>query len=470
MEPATPSWPAKHNWRYITRESPPKRDVAERICDFDEIYGLFDEATVRAQASRCINCPDPSCVKGCALNNRIPEWLALAADGRFLEAAELSRSTSNMPEICSRVCPQERLCEGACILNARSEPVAIGAIERFINEYAFAHDAVDASVAPPNGFKVAIVGSGPGGMACADELVMRGYDVTIFEAMTRPGGLLVNGIPGFKLEKRVVERRLDLLQRRGVKFRCEVKVGRDVSLSSLREEFDAIYLAIGAQKPKELDVPGANLGGVFHALPFLIQKNLGDETGPRIDVAGKRVAVLGGGDTAMDCLRTALRSGAREAICVYRRDLANMPGSRKEYFNAIDEGARFMFLTNPIELLGDGHVTGARCVRMQLGEPDAKGRRKPEAIAGSEFDIPVDVVIIAYGFDAVPIFPAGNSDKIEVNKWGGVVVEANQMTSVPGVFAGGDLVRGPDLVVRAVRDSRKAAGAIHQYLSAKARR
>lgn len=471
MESGVPNWPVKHNWRYIARETPPKRPASERVCDFDEIYGLLDEATARAQASRCINCSDPGCVKnGCPLANRIPEWLALTADGRFLEAAALSRSTSNMPEICSRVCPQDRLCESACILNARSEPVSIGAVEKFINEYAFAHEALDAAVTQPNGLKVAVVGSGPGGMACADELAKLGYTVTIFEAQTRPGGLLVNGIPSFKLEKRIVERRFDLLRRRGVAVRCGVTVGRDVSLSSLRENFDAVYLAIGAQKPKDLDIPGGDLRGVFHALPFLIQKNLETSDELPIEVRGKRVAVLGGGDTAMDCLRTAIRCGAHEAICIYRRDLENMPGSRREYVNAVEEGAEFMFLTNAVSLLANavGEVCEARCVRMELGEPDAKGRRKPRAIPGSEFNLPIDVVLIAYGFDPVPIFAAGNSDKIEVNKWGGVIADENQMTSVPGVFAGGDLVRGPDLVVRAVRDSRKAAAGIHKYLSSRA--
>ena len=472
MESGVSKWPVKHNWRYIARETPPKRAAAARICDFDEIYDLFDEATARAQASRCINCSDPACVtNGCPLANRIPEWLALTAEGRFLEAAELSRSTSNMPEICSRVCPQDRLCESACILNARSEPVSIGAVEKFINEYAFAHEVLDAGVPASNGFKVAVVGSGPGGMACADELAKLGYAVTIFEAQTRPGGLLVNGIPSFKLEKRIVDRRFELLRRRGVAVRCNVTVGRDISLSSLREEFDAVYLAIGAQKPKELDIPGASLRGVFHALPFLIQKNVETSNESAIDVRGKRVAVLGGGDTAMDCLRTAIRCGAHQAICIYRRDLENMPGSRREYLNAVEEGAEFMFLTNAISLSGNaaGDTCEARCVRMELGEPDAKGRRKPRPIPGSEFNLPIDVVLIAYGFDPVPIFAAGNSDQIEVNKWSGVIVDENQMTSVPGVFAGGDLVRGPDLVVRAVRDSRKAAAGIHKYLSSKGR-
>lgn len=467
MNGETANWASKHNWRHIPRVTSPKRSVTDRICDFDEIYGLLDETTVREQASRCINCPDPACARTCPLGNRIPEWLGLTAEGRFLEAAELSRLTSNMPEICSRVCPQERLCEGACILNARSDPVAIGAVERFINEYAFTHDAVESSHAAPNGSKVAVVGSGPGGMACADELSKLGYAVTIFEGQSRPGGLLVNGIPSFKLEKSVVERRLDLLRRQGVRFQCGVKVGRDIPLATLRQQFDAVFLAIGAQKPKELDIPGAPLRGIFHALPFLIQENLHQAPNNSwIDVKGKRVAVFGGGDTAMDCLRTAIRAGAKETVCLYRRDLENMPGSRREYANALEEGARFLFLTNPVALVPNekNEVAAVRCVKMELGEPDAKGRRKPRPVSGSEFTMPFDVVLIAYGFDPVPVFAAGNADKIEVNNWGGVIVDGNQMTSVPGIFAGGDLVRGPDLVVRAVRDSRKAATGIHRYL------
>jgi glutamate synthase (NADPH) small chain len=454
-------------WREISRETPPKRSAAERIADFDEIYSLFDEATVRAQASRCIQCPKPLCMTGCPLGNRIPEWLALAAEGQFLEAATLSRSTSNMPEICSRVCPQERLCEGACILNAKSDPVSIGAIEKFINEYAFRHNAVHVSKASPNGLRVAVVGAGPGGMACADELAKRGYAVTIFEALSLPGGLLVNGIPSFKLEKNIVERRFHILRQRGVKLRLGVTIGQDVDLDELRAGYNAVFLGVGAQQAKELGFPGADLPGVHHALPFLIQKNLNVSAGiPPIEVLGKRVAVLGGGDTAMDCLRTAIRSGAREAICLYRRDLANMPGSRKEYTNAVEEGAVFNFLTNPVAIEPDaaGNVGQVRCVRMELGEPDAGGRRKPRPIPGSEFRVPVDVVLAAYGFDPVPFPPESDLARVAVNDWGAVVVDANQMTNLPGVFAGGDLSRGASLVVHAVRDGRKAAAGIHRYL------
>lgn len=461
----------KYSWSQIGRAIPPKRPASERVGDFREIYSEFDEATARAQAARCIECPNPLCMTGCPLANRIPEWMALTAQGLFLEAAALSRSTSNLPEICSRVCPQEKLCEGACILNARTDPVAIGAVERFINEYAFNHGGVEVVQAPANGRKVAIIGSGPGGLVCADELAKLGYGVTIFEAQSIPGGLLVNGIPAFKLEKHIVERRIDLLARHGVEFRLGVRVGWDVSLAGLRDKYGAIFLGVGAQKPKPLDLPGADLLGIEEALPFLTQKNVDSPLIDRetIEVRGRRVAVLGGGDTAMDCLRTALRSGAREAVCLYRRDLANMPGSRKEYANALEEGARFQFLTNPVALLDDGagRVRAVRCVRMELGAPDASGRRSPRPVAGSEFDVPAELVLVAYGFDPVP-FPA-DSDfaRVATDKWGGFRIDENQMTSLPGVFAGGDSVRGPSLVVHAVRDARRAAQGIHRHFSAR---
>lgn len=458
---------AKRAWAELDRVDPPRRAADQRISDFHEIYSLHDEATIREQASRCIQCHKPHCVEGCPLHNRIPEWLALAAEGDFLGAAEISRTTSNMPEICSRVCPQERLCEGSCLLNSRSDPVCIGAIEKFINEYALSRGAIEVTVAPSNGFSVAVVGSGPAGMACADELAKLGYAVSIFESQLLPGGLLVNGIPAFKLEKSIVERRINLLRQRGVKIELGVTIGKDIGLSALLAKFDAAFFGVGAQKAKALDIPGAELKGVFQSLPFLIQKNsaLPLEC-PEISVHGKRVVVLGGGDTAMDCLRTAVRCGALEATCVYRRDLANMPGSRKEYANALEEGAKFVFLTNPTSLEGfSGNVARVHCVKMELGEPDATGRRKPRVVPNSEFSIEADVVLVAYGFDPVP-FPEGSDlSQIKIKNWGGLEIDENQMTSVPGVFSGGDSTRGPSLVVHAVRDGRKAAQGIHQYLS-----
>jgi glutamate synthase (NADPH) small chain len=456
---------SKYAWRDIAHQTPAKRAAFERAHDFREITKLYDENVVREQASRCLNCPHPTCREGCPLANRIPEWLALTAEGDFLGASEISQSTSNMPEICSRVCPQEKLCEGACILNARSKPVCIGAIEKFINEYAFRRGAVKASAARASGAAVAVIGSGPGGLACADQLAALGYAVTVLEAQDRAGGLLMNGIPAFKLEKSVVDRRVDVLRRRGVEFQLGVRVGKDVSFETLRKKFQAIFLAIGAQKAKPLDLGGSNLRGVFSAIPFLIQKNAGGRFGDEtIDVDGKAVAVLGGGDTAMDCLRTALRCGAEEVTCIYRRDLANMPGSRKEYQNAVEEGARFNFLTNPVALEGERNLRGVRCVRMQLGAPDSRGRRSPEPIAESEFCIPAEVLLVAYGFDPEPLPEALGLDDLIVDRWGAIEVDENQMTSLPGVFAGGDISRGASLVVHAVRDGRTAASGIDIYL------
>jgi glutamate synthase (NADPH/NADH) small chain len=464
---------ARYTWREVDLASQPKRDAEARITDFHEIYSLFDEETIREQAARCVQCAHPACVEGCPLSNRIPEWIGLAAEGKFLEAAIISRQTSSMPEICPRVCPQERLCEGSCVVHSREglEPVCIGAIEKFISEYALAHDSGEIFTAAPTGKRVAVVGSGPGGMACADRLSQFGHAVTVFESEALAGGLLLFGIPAFKLEKEIVERRVNILRRQGVEFRTGVMVGRDVTLTQLREEFDAVFLGIGALKPKSAGVPGDDLKGVIQGLPFLAQKNAPIALGlPPVEVKGKRVVVLGGGDSAMDCLRTAIRCGAAETVCVYRRDLANMPGSRKEYANALEEGARFMFLTNPVALEGnaDGEVTTVHCVRMELGEPDASGRRSPKKVAGSEFTLAADLVLIAYGFDPVPFPPESDFSQIEVNSWGATKVDAEQRTNLRGVYAGGDVVRGPSLVVHAVRDGRKAAEAIHRDLCGKA--
>ncbi len=463
----TSCWNSKYAWLQIERCSPPKRSPDERVNDFAEIYLSYSESAVRDQASRCIQCPNAMCVAGCPLANRIPEWLALASEGDFLGAAAVSGATSNMPEICARICPHERLCEGACILNGRAEPVAIGAVECFINEYALSRGAVTAATEPPNGLGVAVVGSGPGGFACADELARRGFAVTMLESQSTPGGLLANGIPGFKLDKAVVARRIGLLRRRGVKLRLGVRVGWDLSLRELQDSFDAVFIGTGAQQGKALDVPGAGLRGVVQALPFLVDANAPHPAGgPSLDLEGKRVVVLGGGDTAMDCLRTAIRCGAREARCLYRRDLANMPGARQEYANAVDEGAAFQFLTKPVRIegTGAGGVSRVHCVRMELGQAGAGGRRVPVPVPGLDFAVEADVVIVAYGFDPVPFPPGSDLCGVPTNEWGGIVVDSDQMTRTPGVFAGGDSTRGPSLVVHAVRDGRRAALGIMRYL------
>jgi glutamate synthase (NADPH/NADH) small chain len=465
----------QHQWTQ-ERVQPKQRPVPERVQDFCEIYLTFTPEMARAEAARCIECADPTCMQACPLGNHINEWLHLTADGKFLEAAEASQATSNLPEICSRVCPQERLCEGGCVLQAKGEAIAIGSIERFINEYAFNHDGVD--VRPPavkTNQAVAVVGSGPAGLTCADELIKRGHDVTVFESAHLPGGLLMFGIPGFKLEKEIVRRRVEVLEKRGVKFRCGVEVGKDVSLAQLRAQgFEAIFLGVGAQKPKEIEIAGRQLAGVHQALSFLVRVSPERWTLPPqpgvepIEVRGKRIAVLGGGDTAMDCLRTAIRLGATSATCVYRRDEANMPGSKKEFANAKAECARFLWLANPVRLLDDGHghVRGVECQPMKLGERDAKGRRSPVPAGGPNFLVEADIVVIAFGFDP-SVLDTGTSAKFKTTRWGTFAVDETGMTNVPGIFAGGDCVQGADLVVTAVRAGRQAAASMDQYLGQK---
>jgi glutamate synthase (NADPH/NADH) small chain len=461
---------SKYAWRELTRQGLPKRSGAERAADFLEIYGLYDEATAREQASRCIQCPNPSCVAGCPLCNPIPQWMLLTAEGRFLEAAALLGSVTNMAEICARVCPAENMCEGACLLESVSEPVPIQALEQFLSEYAFAHGQVDATTAPPNGFKVAVVGSGPGGMACAEELAKKGYAVTIFDAALVPGGLLVNGVPAFKLEKSVVQRRIDLLKKRGVVFRLGVKMWTDVTLGGLRKDFDAVFLGWDSRKAHPLEVHGSELKGVVPALPFLLQKNTPLPLDlPPINVTGKRVVVLGAGDTAMDCLRAAIRYGAGETLCVYRRDEADMPCCREEYRNAVEEGAQFLFRATPVALFGNelARLKRVRLVRTELGTGEGTGRRPFQVKPGTEFEIEADWVIPALGFDPSPCPHTNDFSELTVNDWGGIVVDANQMTSISGVFAGGDIVRGPTQVLHAVRDARRVAAQIQTYLAGK---
>ncbi len=467
-DPGSSNSNPKYAWRELAHKGLPKRSASERVADFLEIYGLYDEATAREQASRCIQCPNPTCVAGCPLCNPIPQWMLLTAEGRFLEAAAVLGSVTSLAEICTRVCPSDRLCEGTCILNGRAEPVSIGAIEQFLMEYAFAHGQMEASTPPPNGLRVAVVGSGPGGLACADELARRGYAVTILDSSLVPGGLLVNGLPAFKLEQTILQRRIELLQKRGVVFRLGVKLWEDVTLGQLRNGFDAVFLGWDSRKARPLPVPGADLQGVVQALPFILQKNtpIALEL-PQLDVADKRVVVVGGGDTAMDCLRAALRYGAREAVGVYRRDEADMPCGRHEYEAAVEEGARFIFCAAPVAVLGDdrGQVTALRLIRTELGPSTESGPRPFLLQPGTEFDLEADWVVLALGFDPLACPHSGDFSELAVNDWGGLVVDANQMTSIPGVFAGGDLVHGPSLVLHAVRDARQAAAQIDSYLS-----
>jgi glutamate synthase (NADPH/NADH) small chain len=453
------------------RTDPKIREPEERVGDFREAYLEFDRESAMREASRCVECKDPApCQKACPLQNHIRDWLVMASEGRFLEAAAVSRSTSSMPEVCGRICPQDRLCENVCIVGAKNDPVAIGAVERFVNEYAF-HEfgKIPAPrLSRSTGKRVAVVGSGPAGLACAEELRTRGHDITVFESLPRPGGLLVYGIPGFKLEKHVVERRVQYLRGLGIKFVCNVRIGRDLSVPDLfNRGFQAVFLGTGAQKAKNPKMPGMDLEGVHEALPFLIRNNLEETALPpgmkRDDLKGKKLAVFGGGDTAVDCLRTAARLGVDRVVCVYRRDEENMPGSRREVKRAKEEGVEFHFLTTPVRFIGDddGHVRKVECLKMQLGEPDSSGRRSPIPIDGSEFEIDVDFAILAFGFDGDPL---PNEETLKLTKWNTYEVDKNQMTSCRGVFAGGDGVRGADLLTTALKDGRDAAIGIDDYL------
>lgn len=461
---------SKYAWRELAGHGLPKRSATERAADFLEIYGLFDEQTAREQASRCIQCPNPTCVAGCPLCNPIPEWMLLTAEGRFLEAAALLGSATNMAEICARVCPSDHLCEGACLLEAISEPVAIQALEQFLLDYAFAHAQVDTATAPPNGLKAAVVGSGAAGLACAEELAKKGFAVTVLDSALIPGGLLVNGTPAFKVDRSLVQRRLDLLQKRGVVFKLGVRLWEELTLGELKAQFDAIFLGWDSRRARPLDLPGAQLKGVVPALPFLIQKNTPLPLDlPPIEVSGKCVVVIGAGDTAMDCLRAAIRYGAQEVVCVYRRAEADMPCSRREYENAREEGARFQFCVSPVAILGNqsGEVRGLRLLRTEMLTAGGARPRPFYPRAHTEFEMAADCVIPALGFAPLPCPHKGDFEPLAINDWGGLIVDHNQMTNIPGVFAGGDLVRGPSHILHAVRDGRRAAAQIHQYLASR---
>jgi glutamate synthase (NADPH/NADH) small chain len=462
-----PDLNSKFAWR-LPRRDLPRRSPQERLSDFLETHGVFDEATAREQASRCLQCPNPGCVGGCPLCNPIPQWIALTAEGRFLEAAAMLGSVTNMAEICSRVCPQERLCESTCVLNGVSEPVAIRSIEQFLADYALERGVADVSTPPPLGQKVAVVGAGAGGLACADDLAGRGYGVTVFDEALIPGGLLVNGFPAFKLEKSIIERRVEFLRRRGVIFEMGVRPYRDIGLAKLREQFDAVYLGFDSRQPRPLRVPGGARPGVVPALPFILQKSTPIQLQlPPYDLENKRVVVLGGGDMAMVCARTAAQCGAREVLVAYRRAEQDMPCMREDYDAALEEKVHFIFCATPVAILGEGVDGPVQAVRFIRTEP-APGAQPPHreftTVPGSEYDEPTDVVLPALGFDPLPCPHEGDWAQFTVANWGALIVDENQQTNVPGVYAGGDIVRGPCLILEAVRDARRASRCIHEYL------
>ena len=457
----------------VGRQDPSKKDMVERTTQFTEIYQPFTKEEVADQSHRCLDCGNPYCEWKCPVHNFIPNWLELIAEGNIFEAAELSHQTNSLPEVCGRVCPQDRLCEGACTLNDGFGAVTIGNAEKYITDTAFAMGwKPDMSNVEWTNKKVAVIGAGPAGIGCADILVRNGVKPVVFDKYPEIGGLLTFGIPEFKLEKSVLTRRREIFTEMGVEFRLNTEIGKDISIDELLAEYDAVFMGMGTYTYMKGGFEGENLPGVYDALPFLVanvNRNLGFEKDPAdfISVAGKRVVVLGGGDTAMDCNRTSIRQRATSVTCAYRRDEDNMPGSKREVVNAKEEGVNFLFNRQPVAIVGDGSVEGVKVVKTQLGEPDENGRRRPEVIAGSEEVIPADVVLVAFGFNPSPAEWFGDKS-ISLNSWGGVVAPEEQeykfQTTNPKIFAGGDMVRGSDLVVTAIWEGRQAAEGILDYL------
>ena len=444
-----------------------KRDVVERVKDFGEIYNKFKPLKAKEQAQRCIQCGDPYCHNKCPLHNLIPQWLKSVASKDLELAFNLSNEPSPFPEVMGRICPQDRLCEGDCTLNDGHGAITIGSIETFISEEGFKNGLKPKFATKKVGKKVAIIGAGPSGLSTATFLLREGIDVELFDKNSRAGGLMTYGIPGFKLDKSVVERRVDTLKEAGAIFHQNCEVGKDISFESLREDFDAIYIGVGATAGRKAGLKGENSSNSYLAMEFLtsIQKKLfGEKQDLEIDVKDKRVVVIGGGDTAMDCVRTSLREKARSVTCLYRRDASNMPGSQKEYINAKEEGVDFEFYTSPKSLrVKDGKINKIKVIKTKLGTPDASGRAKVEEIEGSEYKIDADIVIFALGFDSVK-YPFMVENGIELDKWNGVKVDENYETTLKGVYAGGDCHRGADLVVTAVYDGREAAKSIIKKL------
>jgi len=458
----------------VQRGDPDKKAVHQRVSEFTEIYTDFNTRDAVAQSERCIECGNPYCEWKCPVHNYIPDWLKLVAEGNLDEAVELAHKTNSLPEMCGRVCPQDRLCEGACTLNTGFGAVTIGAVEKYITDVAFAKGwQPDLSHVVDSGKKVAIVGAGPAGIGCADILIRNGVNPVVFDNQAQIGGLLTFGIPPFKLEKEVVSQRRDILEKMGIKFRLNTEIGKDIEMQQLVDEYDAVFLGMGTYKYMKGGFPGEDKTGVFEALPYLVanihhQIDFNTKDKPDfIDLAGKNVVVLGGGDTAMDCNRTAIRQGAKSVTCVYRRDEANMPGSVREVTNAKEEGVIFQFNRQPVEVVGKKRVKGIKVVTTELGEPDERGRRRPIIVEGSEQIITADVILVAFGFQPNPAdwFSEYN---IDTDDRGRVKAQEHSefsfQTANPKVFAGGDMVRGSDLIVTAIYEGRTAAEGILDYL------
>ncbi len=471
-----------HMQRFVDIESkmPEKRHARMRRSDFAEIYQYFSPKMASDQSSRCEQCGIPYCQIHCPLQNNIPDWLRLNAEGRIREAYEISQATNTFPEICGRICPQDRLCEGSCVLEqSHHTTITIGAIEKHITDTAWENGWVKGP--EPHRERqqsVAIIGAGPAGMAAADMLRREGYRVDIYDRHDRAGGLLIYGIPNFKLEKDIVARRCKLLADSGITFHQNFEVGRDASLAELRDKHDAIFIATGVYKPRDLEAPGDDLGGIYAALDYLIAANrvgLGDTVATfedgTLDAKGKDVIVIGGGDTAMDCVRTAVRQGAKSVKCLYRRDRRNMPGSMREVANAEEEGVEFIWRVAAEAFLGEGVVSGVQANKMRLGPADDTGRQSPQPIEGSSFTLGSDMVIKALGFDPQDLPSLFDEPALAISRWGTIETDpVTKMSTIPGVFAGGDITRGASLVVWGIVDGREAALAIHHYIQTAAER
>ena len=461
----------------IDKQTPIKRSVEKRLDDFKEIYDQFIHDKAKEQSSRCSQCGVPFCQVHCPLHNNIPDWLKLTAEGRLREAYDLASATNNMPEVCGRICPQDRLCEGNCVIEQSGHgTVTIGSVEKYITDIAWEKGWVNQiKISNEIDMSVGIIGAGPAGLACAEELRKLGYKITVYDRYDRPGGLLIYGIPNFKLEKFVVERRTNLLKASGIKFQLNTEVGKDISIEELRQKHDALLIATGVYKPREVDLPGCNLKNIFPAMKFLTasnRKGLGDEVedfdNGTLNAENKNIVVIGGGDTAMDCVRTAVRQNAKNVKCLYRRDKENMPGSMREVHNAEEEGVEFIWLSNPKQFLGKENISSIIVEKMKLGKPDSSGRKNPEPILTSEFEMKVDIAIKALGFDPEDLPRLFNKKNLLVSNWGTIKINHLTMeTNIKGIFSAGDIVRGASLVVWAIRDGREAAESINKYLQLK---